>query len=239
MILVPIYGLNLLFCASGEACNLPFRLLTAAFIVSGYNTGRSKQAVFPFTPEVTVDTIFAAAHVLWKDLVGTNLVMKVTNVSLAFTGIEGAEIGQRSIEGFLQASRPAKRQRNDNSDDDDCRRISFDGDLADDENDGIIDDFQAEEQSSDLQMFSFKCSRCGRRLSIPSPVTSSLDGEEQLAALRLEHDDFHFAQDLDKEALGSRPIVLRPSTGPSRTSPKKKKSRKGEPRGIEQFFSRS
>ncbi|KAG6898208.1 hypothetical protein C0992_003320 [Termitomyces sp. T32_za158] len=201
----------------------------------GYNTGQSKQAVFPFTPEVTVDTIAAAANALWKDLVGENLAMKVTNVSLAFTGIEGAEHGQRSIEGFLQPGQPTKRQRDNNSDDDECRRVSFDGDL-DDENNEIFGDVRTENQRSDLQTFSFKCSRCSKTLSIPPPL--SLDGEEQLAALRLEHDDFHFAQDLAKEALGGRPIILRPSTAgakhdpkpPSRNSPKKKKSRKGEPR---------
>lgn len=66
--------------------------------------------------EVTVDTIASAGDKLWKELVGTNLVMNVTNVQLAFTGIETAETGQRSIEGFLKSGQTSKRARDDNDD---------------------------------------------------------------------------------------------------------------------------
>jgi len=54
---------------------------------------------------VTVDFIAAAGNKLWKELIGTEVVMKVTNVSLSFTGIEEAEAGQKSIEGFLKRRR--------------------------------------------------------------------------------------------------------------------------------------
>ncbi|KAG6817165.1 hypothetical protein H0H87_012126 [Tephrocybe sp. NHM501043] len=204
----------------------------------GYNIGHSKQAPFPFTPEVTVDTVAEAANFLWKELVGTDLAMKVTSVSLAFSGIEGAEAGQRSIEGFFRTEQPSKRQHGEDGDDD-IQRTDFDGDIGD-ENRNISDT-----RSSDLHM-SFNCLRCGKRLSMPLSETSTLDGEERLAALRLEHDDYHFAQDLAKESV-SGPVISVPSGSTkkslkplSKTSPKKKKRRKEEPaRGIEQFFRRS
>ncbi|KAG5734315.1 N-acetyltransferase eso1 [Termitomyces sp. T112] len=208
----------------------------------GYNAGQSKQATFPYTPEVTVDTVAAAGNMLWKDLVGTDLAMKVTNVSLAFTGIEVAEHGQRSIEGFLEASQSTKRQRDENGNDDGWP-VSLTGLVDADYMSG--DNVPADDPCSGLHMLSFKCSRCGQRLSVPSLGSSSRDGEEQLAALRLEHDDFHFAQDLAKEFVGEPTTVLRPSAGGvkhvlkplSRNSPKKR-SRKKELQGIEQFFRR-
>ncbi|KAG6909960.1 hypothetical protein DXG01_014229 [Tephrocybe rancida] len=212
----------------------------------GYNAGHSKQAAFPFTPEVTVDTVAAAANTLWKELVGTDLAMKVTSVSLAFSGIEGAEAGQRSIEGFFKTDQPTKRQREED-DDDDIRRISLDDDIPDEDCD-LPDKVQAAGQLPHPPPFSFDCARCGKKLSIPTLETSPLDGEEQLVALRLEHDDFHFAQDLAKESFGGSVISGPSISGPtkhalkpsSKSSPKKKKRRKEEPtRSIEQFFRRS
>src|ERR1700735_4339343 len=85
-----------------RSCNL--------FFHSGYESGRSKQTVFPFTKEVTVDSIASAGDKLWKDLVGNSTTLNVTNVQLAFTGIDVAEAGQRSIEGFLKPA-SAKRSR--------------------------------------------------------------------------------------------------------------------------------
>ncbi|KAG6854380.1 hypothetical protein C0991_007371 [Blastosporella zonata] len=211
----------------------------------GYNAGHSKQAPFPFTPEVTVDTVATAANALWKELVGTDPAMKVTSVSLAFSGIEGAEVGQRSIEGFFKTEQPAKRRRDYDSDDN-IRWVSVDGYVAEeDDNDAVK--AQAGGQSPDPHIFSFNCSRCGKKFSIPSSAASPYDGEEQLTALRLEHDDYHFAQDLAKEPDGG-PIISGPSTSAkkpvlkplSKGSPKKKKRRKAETtRGIEQFFRRS
>ncbi|KAF5382137.1 hypothetical protein D9615_004300 [Tricholomella constricta] len=214
----------------------------------GYEAGRSKQAPFPFTREVTVDTIAAAGDKLWKELVGTELAMKVTNVQLAFTGIEGAEAGQQSIEGFFK--QPAKRPRGDDVDDDDdgVRRIFIDGSLTDKGNDisTIIDGIAAQDRSSGTCVPSFVCSRCGETIS--SPFTS-IDEEEELAVLRLEHDDFHFAQDLAKESTGGMVISgpsksvsgpMKGGLGPSKmSSPKKKRRKEPQATGIEKFFRRS
>ena len=54
---------------------------------------------------MTVDFVAAAGNKLWKELIGTEVVMKVTSISLSFTGIEEAEIGQQTIEGFLKRRR--------------------------------------------------------------------------------------------------------------------------------------
>ncbi|RDB26370.1 N-acetyltransferase eso1 [Hypsizygus marmoreus] len=194
----------------------------------GYEAGRSKQAPFPFTREVTVDTIAAAGDKLWKELVGTSLVTKVTSVQLAFTGIETAEPGQRSIDGFLHAGSNTKRQRDDEND------TQF-GSVADN-NDTVTTDNSGQGQSSNLRASSFVCTRCDKRISLPSLPTSSLEEEAQLVALRQEHDDFHFAQELAKES----PEDLQSVSTPVKGYPKKKKRRKEPmPLGIEKFFSRT
>ncbi|KAK7024244.1 N-acetyltransferase eso1 [Paramarasmius palmivorus] len=80
----------------------------------GYEAFQSKQAPFPFSLEVTVDLIATAGNKLWKDLVGKDPgPTKVTNVELAFTGIEVAEEGQQSIDGFFSGGQVFKRSRED------------------------------------------------------------------------------------------------------------------------------
>lgn len=50
---------------------------------------------------------------LWKELVGSASIMKVTSVQLAFTGIEVSEAGQQSIEGFFKNGSGTKRLRDE------------------------------------------------------------------------------------------------------------------------------
>ncbi|GLB40498.1 putative eta dna polymerase [Lyophyllum shimeji] len=212
----------------------------------GYEASRSKQAPFPFTREVTVDTIAAAGDKLWKELVGSELATKVTSVQLAFTGVEGAEAGQRSIEGFLTSAQSAKRQRGDDTD---IRHVSLDDSLADQGNDIATSwtNGPSGDRSSDAHVPSFVCSRCGKKIILPSTTAPSVYEEGHLEALRREHDDFHFAQDLAKESAGglvisgpskSRTGNGKPVSGASKGSPKKKKRRKDAPEnvGIEKFF---
>ncbi|KAG5645533.1 hypothetical protein DXG03_005808 [Asterophora parasitica] len=216
----------------------------------GYSGLRSKQAPFPFTREVTVDAIAAAGDKLWKELVGIDLAMKVTSVQLAFTGIEGAEVGQRSIEGFFKAGQSGKRQRDDDEDDrDEFGRAFVDDGIADEGND-IATTSDTILAQGNTPAVSFVCPRCGKRISCHSQTMPSADQEDQLAAFRLEHDDFHFAQDLAKESTGGLVIsgpskgtpvgAVKGHMGPSNTSPKKKKRRKERPAmGIEKFFKKS
>ena len=205
---------------------------------SGYEAGRSKQAPFPFTREVTVDTIAAAGDKLWKELVGTNVAMKVTSVQLAFTGLESAEVGQRSIEGFLKAGQSAKRPRDEDGNRsgaaESLSNDATDVDAADPANVALALPVTEGDFSID-QPPSFTCVRCSTTISAPVGA----DSEAVLAALRLEHDDYHFAQDLAKELPDNTHVL----SGPSKVSPKKKdvkKRRKGpQSGGIEKFFNRT
>lgn len=197
-------------------------------MISGYEAARSKQAPFPFTREVTVDVIAAAGDKLWKELVGNNPAapMKVSSVQLSFTGIEAAEIGLQSIGGFFKTGQASKRPReSDNSAEQDAG-----GDFPVDDSADIVD------LSGDDTSAAFTCSRCGKRFAIPPTAFITDDDKvEALAALRLEHDDFHFAEDLAKEHY--RPISVR-TLAPEPATRVKKKRRKEPTTGIEQFFSR-
>ncbi|PBK75521.1 DNA/RNA polymerase [Armillaria solidipes] len=180
----------------------------------GYEASRSKQAPFPFIREVTVDVIAAAGDKLWKDLVGNSTSMKVTSVQLAFTGIETAETGQQSIDGFLKGGPSSKRGR----DDDSPKHVT---------------ELTADQSSAATgQTVAFTCSRCNK--DIPFPNTASVSAEDQadlLATIRMEHSDWHFAQDLAKDPGNQLRVSLKEPA-------KKKKRRKESPTGIEKFFTR-
>ncbi|KAK0495375.1 hypothetical protein EDD18DRAFT_271247 [Armillaria luteobubalina] len=181
----------------------------------GYEASHSKQSPFPFIREVTVDVIAAAGDKLWKDLVGNFTSMKVTSVQLAFTGIETAETGQQSIDGFFKSGSNSKRGR----DDDSPRHIT---------------ELTADQWSAAAgQAVAFTCTRCNK--DIPFPNTASVSEEDQaelLATIRMEHSDWHFAQDLAKEDPGNQLHVS------LKEPAKKKKRRKESPKGIEKFFTR-
>ena len=170
-----------------------------------------------------MDYVAAAGDKLWKELAeGLNGSMKITNIQLAFTGLEDADPHQRSIEGFLQTRAPEDQAPK-------RLRAEDEGDL----------DFQSEagpsklppsqpSNSNDTSVIgSFTCPRCSKHITLPE---SSLDNDAGAAAMeriRQEHDDFHFAQDLARstgKSEGSRiPIVV----------PKK---RRKESEGIAKYF---
>jgi len=72
---------------------------------------------------------------------------------------------------------------------------------------------------------SHTCVRCGRTFSC---VT-----EDELEKTRLEHDDFHFAQDLAKESYQPITASSKPKVGAAK-QPAAKKQKRVE--GIERFF---
>jgi DNA polymerase eta len=203
---------------------LLYLVLHVILTITGYETGRSKQAPFPFTREVTVDIIASAGDKLWKELVGTNVAMKVTCIHLGFTGLESSEIGQRTIEGFLKTGETSKRPREKDDDATDDKLVSYVNLIGD--NNPMID-----------PTLSFTCTRCGDSIQLTVPL-SGVGAEEALTALRQEHDDFHFAQELAKEQQPNNLVISGPKTGP-KMSPKKKRRKDPPSRGsIEQFFGR-
>lgn len=145
--------------------------------------------------------------------------MKVTSIQLAFTGIEIAEAGQRSIEGFLKSG---KRTR-----DEDQHGLLSPATGAP-QGDAVV-----EEHSESDGPSSFTCTRCGNRLIVA--LATWVDEEQRdnaLNVMRMEHEDFHFAQDLAKS-----PGNILPGSLPATEQGKKKKRRK-EAQGIEKFFTR-
>ncbi|KAH8100816.1 DNA/RNA polymerase [Cristinia sonorae] len=232
-------------------------------IRQGYETSRSKQAPFPFSREITVDLVASAGDKLWKDLVGAEgsrkTPFKITNVQLSFSGIESMAPGQRSIEGFFKDSHgvgpstpsKSKRKREDSDDEstvprnaDSPRASSARGDSA---------DTTALVASSSL--YSFVCTQCHKRLTLPGGVTELEDEEiknEAMITLRQEHDDWHFAQELSRQSSSDQPrLAIRPPSHPSKlanvnerfaTGGKKRLKEKAKPdmsdKGIAKFFSK-
>jgi DNA polymerase eta len=150
---------------------------------------------------------------------------------LGFTGLESSEVGQRNIEGFLKTGETSKRPRDQDDNATDDKLVSSDHADPSGDDDSMID-----------PTLSFTCIRCGKSIQLAVPL-SGVGTEEALTALRQEHDDFHFAQELAKEQQPSNGLLISgPSkAGPSKISPKKKKRRKDPPSrgGIEQFFGRN
>ncbi|KAF8519293.1 hypothetical protein JB92DRAFT_2711024 [Gautieria morchelliformis] len=192
-----------------------------------YDTTRSKQAPFPFTRAASMDFICKAAERLWVELVGTNAeydkhkakgraaAMKITNVFLGFTGVETRAAGQRSIEGFFSDSdRQSKRKAEDGvrAEGSDKRRALG----------ASVRDGPAEfEVGTSL---SFRCPRCGQQ--VRRVIDEVDDREAALDVLKMEHDDFHYAQDLARAGDGN-------------ANPNEKRRKKGKvvAKGIAKFFS--
>lgn len=187
-----------------------------------------------------MDYIANAGGKLWKELVGNTSTMRVSSVQLAFTGIDASESGQKTIEGFLQSKPSSKRAREEDSE-----SGTRPGRVATKSDDHRIRVEQVE-QAHDSETpkasgsgASYTCSRCQKPLRPPSPAPTYSDEEEYnsvIAALKLEHDDWHFAQDLAREestvSNGGKRIV----PGQSQAQGSRAKKRKKEAFGIEKFF---
>ena len=146
-----------------------------------------------------MDTIAGFAERLWKDLIGTSnkqddsLPCSVTHVALGFSGVEPGEAGQQSIEGFFQpgtsTSDPplrAGRKR---------RRVAVEtpaGASVDLSEMPRID-------RGKKAIIAFVCPRCHGRIELESTNDGHSDNEA-LSRLRVEHSDFHLAEDLSKVA---------------------------------------
>ncbi|GBE88531.1 N-acetyltransferase eso1 [Sparassis crispa] len=204
----------------------------------GYDTFRSKQTVFPFSRNVTVDLIASAGDKLWKELVGTEdtraTPMKITNVQLSFAGIESMEVGQRGIEVFLKTRSPSDEQTPQQRKNDDSPKRKRDPQ----------DDAPAPpppQSPTREDAASFVCDQCKKLIALPDALASGgIDGEiraEALARLRVEHDDFHLAHELAKQSSGGGYSSLRPTSrqernrGSGTNGDKEKK-----PGGIATFF---
>lgn len=188
----------------------------------GYEASRSKQAPFPFRKDITVDTIASAGNKLWKELVGNQSKLNVTNVHLAFTGIEFAETGQQTIERFLKPPSPPQKRL-------------YGGEILNTRNfEGVADEGPVENKTA------YKCPRCGKTFNLPDGVeTSSLEEQSgdilgYMNKVKLEHEDYHFAQDLANES--EVPVQVGKATTSNNSNHKKRKKPQSKPGRIEKFF---
>ncbi|KAI0648921.1 DNA/RNA polymerase [Trametes meyenii] len=195
-----------------------------------------------------------------------SLPFKISNVQLSFSGIGTMEAGQRTIEGFL-TSRPSpegqpeanapiaqkppstlKRKRSPSST---IRKSPPPSPSR------ASVTSQPRSGAKEQERSSFVCEKCRRRIWLNDTdaapdVDADGDGDggqdstralddairaDALAVLRLEHADFHFAQELAASADTDAPRrIIRPPDRPASTAnSKKQKSGDG---GIAKFFSK-
>lgn len=186
---------------------------------------------------MTVDVIATAGGKLWKELVGVQTgPIKITNVSLGFTGIETTDESQQSIDVFFANSSGTKRPRADSNDLSHKRpeRETDDAEIA------------LTHSSSDTgrHATSFTCLECHKTFSLSakllSTTTDSKDRAQALEAMRNEHTDFHFAQLVAREV---EPVIDRSGTSSTtnggKVRPSKKQKKGTGPKGIEKFFNRT
>ncbi|KAF8623698.1 hypothetical protein AX17_007396 [Amanita inopinata Kibby_2008] len=184
----------------------------------GYETGRSKQTPFPFAREVTVEAIASAGDKLWKELVGNSANVNVTNVQLAFTGIDASEAGQQSIESFLTSGQALKRSRDEGENNIDLALKEVNHAPT-----------SARSSSPVLPSLSYKCPKCDKILTVFLDEDTINDGDP-LESVRMEHNDFHYAQELSRNLTKGTSSSKRIRLGNAK--------RRNEPKGIEKFFTR-
>lgn len=204
----------------------------------GYDASRSKQTAFAFTRDPSVDVIASAGDKLWKELVGTDTSrttpLKITNVALGFSGVEVMEAGQRSIAAFLkppstsQQEAPVKRKRDLHDDGRDSERALV---RRKDGGDGPA--------TCPGNTTSFMCDKCSKLISLPEDLMNDaledVIKQEALEALRVEHTDFHYAQELSRQlSTAAAPRRFRPASGEQvQPTTKKRPKQRG---GIAKFF---
>lgn len=227
-----IYGQRRLCCMQGKVIKSFLSSETPLLMsVTAYDDGRSKQASFPFVRQVTVDVIAHAGVKLWNEIIGTNKTVVVNYISLAFTGIDIAEQGQKTIEGFLKPnsiSTPNKRPRIEESSNSAGPDIVT---VDDNDEEDVLPEVQPHEKGP---KFSWTCSRCGKEFQLPNHMSYADDATQRMALSidQSEHEDFHLAEDLSKDP-GDR--VSGPKTPRMKPGTAKKRSRK-EPRGLDKYF---
>lgn len=210
-------------------------------IYAGYETSRSRQAGFPFVRDLTVDVVAAAGDKLWKELMGDSkdTAINVTNVALGFSGLEAGENGQQNIEGFFQAgpSKPVSR-----SDTGSAAGIKRKRRASTDPQQHSPLDVGRELDEQHSTSSPYVCPRCHKRIRLEEDVP---DGREAaLTRLRMEHDDFHLAQDLSRAVepgnsshTGSEGLRIQDQPPGKQRKKKKEGKTKGKGgQGIAEFF---
>ncbi|KAH9958595.1 hypothetical protein BC827DRAFT_1136015 [Russula dissimulans] len=214
-----------------------------------YDWSRSKQAPFPFARNVNVDVIAGFADRLWKELVGNSskpdgsLPHSVTSIALGFSGVEPGEAGQQSIEGFFHPGTSTVPPPS--TDDSDGRQSQVHHVKRQREAEGVGDSPPEIHEIERESMVSFVCPRCHKRIEVELGERELEEESEPrrasaLAQLRLEHGDFHMAEDLSKmpeggDAGGTRGLRAVEREG-TRKRRRDTKGGKEERQGIAKFL---
>ncbi|KAG8970257.1 DNA-directed DNA polymerase eta rad30 [Tulasnella sp. 419] len=183
---------------------------------------RSRQIPFPFSKSINAELISKPAEKLWKELIGTST-YKVHNLALGFSGLGSLESGQQGIEGFF-----SNRQTVQGDSEQSKINRGTGAKRKRDEDDG---ENQVAEDVDQGSSTSFICQRCKKNIALPTEDFEREDGVRALDLLKMEHQDFHFAQDLSRE------VVAEDDEQPERRKVAKKRKKNGQPKGIAQYFS--
>lgn len=186
---------------------------------------------------------------LWKELHGTDTTraaggssasMKIINISLAFTGLDVMEPGQQGIEDFFKLGSemvspfPSRKRTRETLE----ATISHETATPNPAEAGQqqCHTLLEETEGPSTLTLSWECPRC--RSCLPIVVRPNEVEDERVNAIRLEHEDWHFAKDLARENA-----VVLGGAGPSNTTkrarPMGKKKRKKEIMDITSYFKKN
>jgi DNA polymerase eta len=194
-----------------------------------------------------VDTIAGFAERLWKDLVGIgnkqegSLPYSITHVALGFSGFEPGEAGQQSIETFFQ---PGASTGDPSRADPKRRRVMVD-DSAGDSVDLSKTTREDQGETQETSLMGFVCPRCHQRIELEWTNDDHSNDDDALARLRIEHSDFHLAEDLSKTAdhgdsnVGSGSIRAVEKLHNTKTKRKKPGQQRPPDDGIAKYFART
>lgn len=184
---------------------------------------------------------------LWKDLVGSgnkpdgSLPYSVTSIALGFSGVEPGEAGQQSIEGFFRPETSTKPPSSSDGRDGDTPRTHRGKRLreVDDEVEGgpFLDGLGIDREDT----VSFVCPRCQKRIEAELGDGGELERAKALDRLRLEHGDFHIAEDLSKlpdEGVAPGPSGLRATNRERKRKKESGAGKKPPEEGIAKFLIR-
>jgi DNA polymerase eta len=152
-------------------------------------------------------------------LVGNQSKLNVTNVHLAFTGIEFAETGQQTIERFLKPPSPPQKR------------------LYGGESPNTLEDEEGADEGRVEDKTAYRCPRCGKTFRLDDVEIPSLEEQNgdilgYMNKVKLEHEDYHFAQDLANESE----VQNGKATTSNNSNHKKRKKAQSKLGGIEKFF---
>ncbi|KZO91117.1 DNA/RNA polymerase [Calocera viscosa TUFC12733] len=199
-------------------------------IRQGFDPPRSRQCPFPYTNSLSEEHIARVGERLLRELVGQGerLHKEIINISLGFSGLEQGEQGQKSIEGFFGGGEPqAKRRRTGTTPAPDIELLASTSNSASASN-------SPAPATPKRKNLAHRCPRCSKLLQTSAGEEGAQDA--QLAQLKAEHEDFHFALDL-QAADGPLEPDPPPAREESQEAPRRKKKRK-EPKeeGIAAYF---